>query len=168
MKQLGFIVLAALLATGAGSGASKAQDALVEFQVLNPDLAMKLAQATLTACRENDFQVAVAVVDRFGVPQAMIRDRYAGPHSPDTATRKAWTAVSFRTDTTELVNTTKSGTPQSGARDVTNALMLGGGVLIQAGGSMVGAVGVSGAPSGEEDAACAEAGLDAIRSDLPL
>jgi len=168
MKRLGLIVFALLLSAGAGTGPSRAQDALVEFQVLNPDLAMKLAQATMAACRENDFQVAVAVVDRFGVPQAMLRDRYAGPHSPDTATRKAWTAVSFRTNTTELVDNTKSGTPQAAARDVTNALMLGGGVLVRAGGTMVGAVGVSGAPSGSEDAACAEAGIDAIRGDLPL
>lgn len=147
----------------------QAQDgALVEFPVLNPDLAARLAQETLVACRDQDYQVAVAVVDRFGVPQVMLRDRFAGPHTPDTATRKAWTAVSFRTDTLELVGNTEAGTPQSGARDITNALMLGGGVLIQVSGRLVGAVGVSGAPTGEDDAACAEAGLDAIQPELPL
>jgi uncharacterized protein GlcG (DUF336 family) len=112
--------------------------------------------------------VAVAVVDRFGVVQALARNRFAGPHTPDTATRKAWTAVSFRAETTELAQTTANDPAFSGARDITNALMLGGGVPIDVQGQIVGAVGVSGAPSGEEDAACGKAGLAAIADKLPL
>ena len=83
-------------------------------------------------------------------------------------TRKAWTAVSFRTDTMALAETTQPGKPQSGVRAVTNALMLGGGVPVEAGGSLVGAVGVSGAPGGEEDDACARKGLAAIEDKLEL
>ncbi len=168
------LAVAALLApllvalAGAGSPARAEDDALVGFEVLAPDLAAELARETLEACREQGFQTAVAVVDRFGVPQAMLRDRFAGPHTPDTATRKAWTAVSFRSDTLELAAATGPGSPQAGARDITGALMLGGGVLIEVAGQTVGAVGVSGAPSGEEDAACAEAGLEAIQHRLPL
>lgn len=168
MKRLGLLVCTIALAATLHHAPARAQGALVEFRVLSPDLAFKLARETLAACREKDYQVAVAVVDRFGNAQAMVRDRYAGPHTPDTSTRKAWTAVSFRSDTTDLVENTKSGTPAAGARDVDNALMLGGGVLVQVTGTTVGAIGVSGAPSGEEDAACARAGLDAIQGDLPL
>lgn len=159
----------ALLALGLAAPA-QAQDteALVTFQVLAPKLAAELAMVTLDTCNERGFQVAVAVVDRFGVPQAMLRDRFAGPHTPDTATRKAWTAVSFRTGTLELAEVTQPGQPQAGARDITGALMLGGGVLVEVSGQVVGAVGVSGAPSGEEDAACAEAGIEAIAGELPL
>lgn len=160
--------LALCLAAPAAGPARAQEDALVSFSVLAPKLAAELAMATLDACRERGFQVAVVVVDRFGVPQALVRDRFAGPHTPDTATRKAWTAVSFRSDTLELAGATAPGTPQAAARDITNALMLGGGVVVEVSGQTVGAVGVSGAPSGEEDAACAEDGLAAIEPKLPL
>ena len=165
LKHKFAVVLLALALTG---GASAQEDALVTFKVLAPQLAVELAQATMKACNERGFQVAVAVVDRFGVTQALVRDRFAGPHTPETATRKAWTAVSFRTSTLELVPATASGMPQSGARDITNALMLGGGVTIEVGGAMVGAVGVSGAPSGEDDEACGRDGIAAIQDRLPL
>ena len=143
-----------------------AEEALISFKVLTPETALELAQATLKACREKGYQVAVAVVDRSGTPQVMLRDRYAGTHTPGTATRKAWTATSFRTDTRSLAEETQAGKAQSGVRFVEGALMLGGGVLIEVGGSMVGAVGVSGAPSGELDDACARAGLEAIEEKL--
>ncbi|WP_119166795.1 GlcG/HbpS family heme-binding protein [Algihabitans albus] len=161
-------LLAAVAAAPIGAGDAKAEDeALVTFEVLTPELAGELATNTLLACREEGFQVGVAVVDRFGVLQAFLRDRFAGPHTPDTATRKAWTTVSFREDTLDLVEATASG-PQSGARDITNALMLGGGVQILVQGRMVGAVGVSGAPGGAEDHACAVAGIASIESQLPF
>ena len=81
----------------------RAQDALVTYKSLGPEVALDLARATLAACRERGFQVAVAVVDRFGVTQVVLRDRFAGAHTVPTATGKAWTAVSFRTNTTELM-----------------------------------------------------------------
>lgn len=152
---------------GATGEVSADEDALVTFEVLTPELASELATNTLLACRDEGFQVGVAVVDRFGVLQAFVRDRFAGPHTPDTAARKAWTTVSFREDTQTLVEATTSG-PQSGARDITNALMLGGGVQILVQGRMVGAVGVSGAPGGTEDHACALAGIASIESQLPF
>jgi len=143
-----------------------AEDALISFRVLTPETALDLAQATLDTCRKQGYQVAVAVVDRSGTPQVMLRDRYAGVHTPDTASRKAWTAASFRTDTLGMVEETQAGKMQSGVRFVENALMLGGGVLVEADGSIVAAVGVSGAPSGEIDDTCARAGIEAIQEDL--
>ena len=138
------------------------EEALVTVKVMSPDLAMKMAQAALEACRERDLQVAVSVVDRFGVVQVTIRDRYAGAHTPDTALRKAWTAVSFRTDTRTLQDISEPGAPSSGVRFVTNALMIGGGVPVEAGGTLVGGIGVSGAPTGELDEACARDGIAAV------
>lgn len=148
-------------------GTGHAEDnGLVEHKTLSLELAADLAQAALASCREADFQVAVAVVDRFGVPQVLLRDRFAGPHTPDTARRKAWTAVSFRSDTLSLVELTSPGSPQAAARDISDALMLGGGVPIDAAGVIVGGVGVSGAPGGDEDDRCARAGIDAILEQL--
>jgi uncharacterized protein GlcG (DUF336 family) len=110
--------------------------------------------------------VAVAVVDRFGVQQVMLRDRFAGPHTPSTATRKAWTAVSFRTGTVELTTRVLDTPEISGVRYVEGALVLGGGVPIESAGSIVGGIGISGAPSGTLDEACAQAGIAAIEDDI--
>lgn len=142
------------------------EEALVSFQVLTPDTAVELAQATLEACREKGFQIAVSVVDRMGVPQVMIRDRYAGAHTPETARRKAWTAVSFRTDTVTMMEETQAGKMQSGVRFISEAMMVGGGVPVNAGGSMIGGVGVSGAPGGDLDDECAREGIAAIEDKL--
>lgn len=146
--------------------ATAQEEALVAFQVMKPEIAVKLAQAALESCRKQDAQVAIAVVDRFGNLQMLLRDRYAGPHTPDTARRKAWTAVSFRGDTLGLSETMKPGSEAFGAHFITDALMLGGGVPVEADGSIVGAVGVSGAPSGKMDDGCARAGIEAVATDL--
>jgi uncharacterized protein GlcG (DUF336 family) len=139
---------------------------LVTFKAMKPEVALELAQATLKACRQAGFQVAVAVTDRLGVTQVLLRDRLAGAHTPETARRKAWTAASFRTDTVTMMEETQAGKAQSGVRFVSEALMIGGGIPVTAAGTMVGAVGVSGAPGGEEDHKCAEAGIAAIEESL--
>jgi len=156
-------MFACLVATGAQAADD---DALISFKVMTPETALEAAQAALADCRQRGFQVAIAVLDRFGVTQVILRDRFAGPHTPETARRKAWTALSFRTDTNALVDVTQAGTPQSGVRHVPGALMIGGGVQVQAAGALVGAIGVSGAPSGEMDDACAKAGIAAIEEKL--
>lgn len=140
-----------------------AQEALVTHKVMNPETALDLARAALADCRQRGYQVAVAVVDRFGVTQVVLRDRFAGPHTIASATGKAWTAVSFRTNTGDLVTSTQPGMPQAAARGIPGVVVLGGGMVVQAGGSLVGAIGVSGAPGGEADEACAKAGIAAIQ-----
>jgi len=145
-----------------------AQDALVTFKSLSPDVALEMAQAALESCRAEGFQVAVAVVDRMGVAQVVLRDRFAGPHTPDTSVRKAWTAVSFRTDTLSLAQHTGPDSTQSGARFIENVLMIGGGIPVLVSGSIVAGVGISGAPSGKADHACAQAGIDAVSEKLEL
>ncbi len=129
---------------------------------LTPQTALMAAQAALDKCRAEGFQAAVAVVDRAGVLQVLLRDRYAGAHTPETARGKAWTAASFRANTTELARLTQAGEVQSGVRHVAGALMIGGGVIIESAGSLVGAIGVSGAPGGDLDDLCANAGIEAI------
>jgi len=135
---------------------------------LTPEAAQKAVAAALEDCRKRGYQVAVAVVDRSGVVQALMRDRFAGPHTPDTAIGKGWTAVSFRTDTTELLKITQPGQPSSGIRNLPHVVAVGGGVLIQSGGNIVGAIGVSGAPGGDLDEQCAKAGIAAIRDDVEM
>ncbi len=142
------------------------QEATVAFRQMTPETAQKAAVAALEDCRRQGYQVAVAVVDRAGLLQFFIRDRFAGPHTITVARDKAWTAVSFKISTTELGRATKPGSPESGIRQVAGVMVNGGGMPIQAAGSLVGGIGVSGAPGGPADEACAVAGIDAIIDDL--
>lgn len=150
------------------AAAAQEENIFVEFRALSPTVALELAQETLKACQKDDYQVAVAVVDRMGVTQVLLRDRYAGPHTPLTAWRKAWTAVSFRVDTLQLSALTAGSAPQAGARFIDNALMIGGGVPVEAAGSVVAGVGVSGGPTGEVDDACARAAIETLQGKLQM
>jgi len=145
-----------------GTSNAKAEEGLFTTKSLTPDTALMAAKAALDKCRKEGYQTAIAVVDKSGIVQVVLRDRFAGAHTPETARRKAWTAVSFRTNTSEMVPTTGAGKPQAGVRHVVDALMIGGGMMIDAGGTLVGAIGVSGAPGGDLDDICAKAGIDAI------
>ena len=157
------LAIAALLALALPA---RAEDATYTVRLLAPETALAAAQAALKKCRDSGWQVAVAVVDRAGVAQVMLRDRYAGAHTPRTAAGKAWTAASLRTPTSELVRLSQSGQPQSGIRNLPRVVALGGGLLIEAQGSILGAIGVSGAPGGDADESCARAGIDAIRDKI--
>ncbi|MGC9420477.1 MAG: GlcG/HbpS family heme-binding protein [Rhodovulum sp.] len=161
MKKL---VFAAAMALPAGGAA--AQDAFVEFKALKPELAIQAAVAAMEYCRAEGYQVGVAVTDRFGTLQAFVRDRFAGAHVEETARRKAWTAASFRTDTLALGELTAPGTMFSGIRDLSQPLALGGGVMIEHAGSIVGAIGVSGAPGPDLDDDCARQGIAAIEEEM--
>lgn len=147
---------------------AQAADATYSVRVLTPETALKAAQAALKKCRDSGYQATVAVVDRMGVAQVLLRDRFAGPHTTDMATAKAWTAVSFRTSTAELAEATQPGRPQSGIRNRPGVAAVGGGLIIEAGGSLLGGIGVSGAPGGREDELCAAAGIAAIREEIEL
>ncbi len=141
-------------------------DALVIYKSLSPEVALEAAQAALKKCRDNGFQVAVAVLDRFGQPQVMLRDRYAGLPAADTATNKAYTALSFRANTSDLAKSVRSGQMDAGLARLPHVAMLAGAVVIETGGTLLGGIGVSGAPGGDKDEECAKAGLDAVRDKI--
>lgn len=141
-------------------------DAFVTFRVLKPEIALKMAVAAMEHCRAGGYQIGVSVVDRFGIQQVFLRDRFAGAHVETTAKRKAWTAVSFRTPTLELDHITRPGMSAAGIRDLDMALALGGGVPVENAGSIVGGIGISGAPGTDIDDECARAGIEAIEDDL--
>ena len=159
-------VIGTALVLALASGTAAAQEATYNIRTLTPESALKAAQAALKSCRDSGYQVAVAVVDRSGLAQVMLRDRYAGAHTPKTAIGKAWTAVSFRTNTTAMAEMTQPGKPASGIRHLPNVVMVGGGLLIEGGGSIIGGIGVSGAPGGDLDDVCAKAGIAAIKDAL--
>ena len=161
IAMIGAIVLA-LAALPAVAG----DDALVVYKSLSPEVALEAAQAALKKCRDNGYQVAVAVVDRFGQPQVMLRDRFAGLPAADTATSKAYTSLSFRAATSDLSKSIRSGQLDAGLAGLPHVAMLAGGLVIEAGGTLLGGIGVAGAPGGDKDEVCAKAGLDAIRDKI--
>lgn len=156
------LVAALLLAPLCGWG----QQATYVVKSLTPEAALKAAQAALAKCRNDGFQVTVAVVDRAGLTQALIRDRYAGAHTLEVAANKAWSAVSFRTNTGEIEKASRPNQAMAGIRHFPRMTAVAGGLMIEAGGTLVGGIGVSGAPGGDNDEVCAAAGIKAIADDL--
>ncbi len=149
-----------------GYAPASAKEALVTHKTLSLNVALKLANAALADCQKRGYQVAVVVVDSFGGTQVILRDRFAGSTMVDAAADKARTAVNFRTNTTEMVRATQPGMSQSGVRFLPGVVTVGGGMMVEASGSLVGAVAVSGAPTGDAMDACAKAGLAAIQDDI--
>lgn len=154
-----------LCATLLGSTAL-AQDATHTVKMMTPETALQAAQAALKKCRDDGFQVTVAVVDRGGMTQVVLRDRFAGAHTLRMAVDKAWTAVSFRTNSADLMKATQPGTPQAAIRNRPRVAAVAGGLMIEGGGALLGGIGVSGAPGGDRDDVCARAGIAAIRDSV--
>lgn len=157
---------AALVAALAPFVAGAAEPATYTVRQLTVEAALKAAQAALAKCRASSYQVSVAVVDRHGLTQVLLRDRYAGPHTVEVATNKAWSAASTRTATSALEKITRPGEAMAALRNVPRMTAIAGGLTIEAGGSLLGAIAVSGAPGGDADEVCAKAGVQAIADDL--
>lgn len=158
---------ALLLAVCLGAASpGRADEALVTYKSLSPEAALEVAQAALSRCRADGYQVAVVVLDRFGQPLVLLRDRFAGLPAPETASDKAYTALSFRSTTSALAKSAQSGELSAALGSLPHVRFLAGGVAIEAAGTLVGAVGVSGATGGDKDEACAQAGIAAVRDKL--
>ncbi len=143
--------------------AAEEKQHLVTYQTMTTEVALQAVQAAMESCREKGYQVSVAAVDRGGNVQVLLRDRFAGSHTSNTAIGKASTAVSFRTNTVELTELVKTGDIPPGIQNLPGIVIVGGGVKVEAAGSIVGGIGVSGTPSGAADEVCAIAGVEAIQ-----
>ena len=167
-SPLALAALALTLVVARGALAEDKSGDLMQFRQLSLELAGEIAWNALKACRRQDAQVAVAVVDRGGRTQVLLRDALAGPHTIQVSQGKALTALSFRIPTSQLAAETAPGSPASGLRNVDGVTAIGGGLVIQSRGSVVGAIGVSGAPGPAHDEACAKAGIDSVLDRLAL
>jgi len=158
-------LLASTLAAGQANAAEGDQPVMVEIKRLSMDTALTIAKTAIDACREQGVQVAVTVVDRGGHPQVVLRDVLAMDLALDVSYRKAYTAMTFTSPTSALED---RFTGPFSVGKVENVLLSAGGVPIQASGETLGGVGVSGAPSGETDESCANAGVAAVEMDLEM
>lgn len=164
MKKL---IAGALLSIGALTTtvpAYAADPMVVNVSRLSLDMANKAAMATIEACREKGIPVSVTVVDRNGIVQAQLRDTIAPPVSLGISQKKAYTAVMFNVKGSQLSDRAKSPLQTMGE----GLAFMAGSTPIQAGGKLYGAVGVSGAPDGMDDEACAIKGIESILEDLEM
>jgi len=136
---------------------------MVSVKRLSLATAQRIAQAAVDACREKGIQIGVTVVDRDGVVQTQLRDTIAPPITVPISFKKAYTAANFNSATSALEGRADTAV---GRQDF--LVMSAGGVTVEVGGALLGAVGVSGAPAGETDEACAQAGVDAVQDDLEM
>jgi uncharacterized protein GlcG (DUF336 family) len=126
---------------------------------LTVEAATEAAQAALDAAKKENQRVSVAVVDRNGNTVVTLRGDGAGPQSPESAVKKAYTAVSWNATTSDLVERLEQ-TPN--LKDIPGTLFLGGGAPIQAKGAPIAGIGVAGAPSGDLDEKFAQAGVASL------
>src|SRR5881397_2528606 len=156
------IALALVLVLGYGRVVAAAEE-LPREAALPLTLASKAAAAAQEKCKQDGYRVSAAVVDRTGVIKVLMRGDGAGPHTTNSSSKKAYTAASLRRPTSELAELVVKTPALQGLRDIDDkVLILGGGLPIEIGGEVVGAIGVGGAPGGHLDDACAQAGLDSI------
>lgn len=137
--------------------------AVIKIPRLTLEASEKLAQATVAACRKEGIQIGVTVVDRSGDTMVLLRDTLAPRITIEISRQKAFTAVNFNAPLSTMEN---RFTKPFAVGKVDGLVFSAGGIPIEAAGNIVGAVGVSGAATGEQDEACAREGLKAIAFDL--
>jgi uncharacterized protein GlcG (DUF336 family) len=134
---------------------------LVTQKALSEQASLTVAQGALDKCHADGYRVSVTVLDSSGLVKVQIRGDGTGPHTLEHGRRKAYTAFTFKRTSAETAKDwAASGTPPP---LIEGTVAAGGGVPIKAGIDVIGAVGVSGAPGGDKDEACANAGIAKIQ-----
>jgi uncharacterized protein GlcG (DUF336 family) len=147
------------------SSSASAQD-LITVPDVSYDMALAMATTAIEQCRSRGFAVAVSVVDRGGHVLVTLRDHAAAHHTVELAQRKAYTSRVFR-QTTRAFSQRLIDNPISAGLGTTSGVVASlGGLPIKVGEQTVGGIGVSGAPGGENDEACAQAGIDKVADRL--
>jgi uncharacterized protein GlcG (DUF336 family) len=133
-------------------------------KVLSADVALAVAQGALEKCRADGYRVTIAVIDTNNLMKLFVRDDGSGIVSFDLARRKAFTALAFKRNSSEQVKIWRAA--QQPVYVPPEAAAGAGGVPIRVGDEVIGAVGISGAPNGDLDEACALAGIAKVADKL--
>jgi uncharacterized protein GlcG (DUF336 family) len=136
------------------------------FKVLPAALAVEAAQAAMAACKAQGYAISVAVVDRTGDLKLLLVGDGANALTPSLSRRKAYTAAMRRVSSGELAKQVAAPGAFNPTLYDRQLVALGGGVPIKVGNEIIGGIGVGGAPAGEKDEACANAGLSKISDRL--
>jgi uncharacterized protein GlcG (DUF336 family) len=158
MHRFAFFVLAAALAAPASAQ-------LIDHKDLSLAMALAIATTAADTCKAQGNRVSVTVVGREGQVLVVLRGDGASPHTVENSRRKAYTARTFRVPSGEIAKRVKDN-PTLGLVHLSGVIALQGALPIKLGDDVIGAVGVSGAPGGDKDEACAKAGLDKVADQL--
>ena len=134
-------------------------------KLLPAALAVEAAQTAIATCKGQGYNVSVSVYDRTGLPQLLIVGDGAGALSREVARRKAYTSSQLRVSTADFAKRVAGGGFNPAVFD-TQLVTAQGGLPIKVGNDTIAAIGVSGAPGGDKDEACASAGLAKIGNQL--
>jgi uncharacterized protein GlcG (DUF336 family) len=156
----------ALAASNAAfSAANSGQPLTVNIKRLSLDTALRIGNAAIAKCRKEGISITVTVIDRGGNVQVVLRDTLAMDVSIPISKKKAYTAMEFNSPTSEMEDRFKGA---YNVPKIDDLLVSAGGIPINIAGNIMGGIGVSGAPSGLTDEACAKAGLAAVSDDLEM
>jgi uncharacterized protein GlcG (DUF336 family) len=138
---------------------------LLNQKALSAAMALSIAQTALETCTKQGYQVSVHVLGRDGEVLVAVRGDNAPPHTMENSQKKAYTARTFRIPSGEFVQRVKDN-PTTGAVHLSGIVAAQGALPIKVGDEVIGAVGVSGAPGGDKDEACAKTGIDKVADQL--
>jgi uncharacterized protein GlcG (DUF336 family) len=160
-------VLAASAAFVAVTTSALAADPLptVTYKLFPAALAIEAAQTAIATCKGQGYNVSVAVADRTGLPQLLIVGDGASVLSREVARRKAYTSAQLRVSTADFAKRVAGGGFNPAVFD-TQLVTAIGGLPVKVGDETIAGIGVSGAPGGDKDEACAQAGLAKISDRL--
>jgi uncharacterized protein GlcG (DUF336 family) len=153
--------LAAVLALGL-AGPASAQ--LVTHKDITAAMAITIAETAIATCKANGYNVSANVVGRNGEVIVAMRGDGTGPHTLENSMKKAYTSKAFRRSSGDFADGVKSYT--AAQLRLTNIVPARGALPIMVGEDAIGAVGVSGAPGGDKDEACAKAGIEKVAGEL--
>jgi len=159
MKLTRFALMAAAAAYSTSAFAQ-----LPSSKILTMDVAQQIAQEAMAKCRADGYKVTVLVVDAMNAPKAMLRDDGATPSTTEVAKMKA-TATMLYNRPSGPAQQPPAGQAAPPAT-IPGTINAQGGVPIKVGDATIGAVAVSGAPGGDKDAACANAGIAKVADKL--
>lgn len=129
-------------------------------------LAVEAAMEAVASCAKDGYEETAVVVDASGAQQVMIRGDGAATYTLDSANDKAYTAASFKRDTSVMADLVKDNKGPFPLQKLPHIIFFPGGVVIKAGNEVIGAIAASGAPRSVLDEACARAGLAKIQGRL--
>jgi uncharacterized protein GlcG (DUF336 family) len=162
MRSVTLAVLASASMLAAAPAAAQAPQ--VEKNI-SMAMAMAVMQGTLDQCTKDGFKVSVVIVDKAGNVAASVKGDGTNPHTMEFARLKAYTART-RGQTSAATQKQMEDPAFAFLKQIPGVVGIGGGVPIKAGNEIIGGVGVSGAPGGDKDEACAKAGIDKVAAEL--
>jgi uncharacterized protein GlcG (DUF336 family) len=154
-KHLTFTLVSSLFIASLGVTAHASD--IVTDKSIGMELARDIANETVLACRKDGYHVSAVVVDRHALIRAALRDDLASRFTLKIAEQKANLTVMAWTDSGQFKDARSDIRPE--LNNIDGLIVMEGGIKIVSGGYNVGAVGVSGAPGGDKDAACAKKAL---------